>query len=303
MGFAKRPSLWLTLALLSGCGQPWQVMVAPSGTAPSAVPSAVAPLASAPEVDPSTQPSLSVAFGQEEISLRTGESQELAVWLRDGKGAPFRERVTWFSNNVDVAKVDLSTGRVEGLADGFALITAESSRDASWRAIFEVTVATQHAVSLIAVMPATLSIRRGGKHNLGAVVTMHNGERHGNVLWSSSDERIATVDRETGEIHAKREGRVTILATYAVDKRYRGLAEITVEAEEPSPRPSPSPEVFTFAPGATPLPVALPASPSASPEARSTPAPHSPTHRNPRPDPDAARNRRRTDHQRRNRFA
>jgi hypothetical protein len=176
-----------------------------------------------------------------------------------------------------VASVDLVSGRVSAVGVGSAVVTATVNRDPSVRATFDIDVVEHHKVSLITLTPDALELRVGERHTLQAAVTLINGERNGNVVWMSSDASIASVDEQSGEVRAKREGRVTILAAYAPDTRYRGLAELTVGPGLPSPSPSP----ITFGPGASPLPA-----PSVGPVETPTPRPSPTPEPSPSPPPE-----------------
>ena len=103
----------------------------------------------------------------------------------------------------------------------------------------EVAVEEKPSVLLVKIDPATATVALGAKQALHAQVTLADGQINGNVVWSSSDDGIATVNPTTGDLLALREGKVTIVASYAPDSRYKGLAEITVAKTVPmSPTPT-----------------------------------------------------------------
>ena len=80
-------------------------------------------------------------------------------------------------------------------------------------------------VTGVTVTPATATVEAGKTTTLSASVTMSDGSAYGgNIVWTSSDEDIATV--ENGVVTAKTAGTVTITAT-AGDQSAR--VEITVE--------------------------------------------------------------------------
>jgi hypothetical protein len=96
-----------------------------------------------------------------------------------------------------------------------------------------------------------------------AEVRMSDGQINGNVFWSSSDDRIAKVNPTTGEVTALSEGRVTVVAAYALETGVKGLAELTivkdkaqvvsdVEMAPPPELPPPeTPPVFADSSGGT----------------------------------------------------
>jgi photosystem II stability/assembly factor-like uncharacterized protein len=188
--------------------------------------------------------------------------------------------VSWTSNDSRVAAVDLASGRVSAVSVGSAVVTATVNRDPSVRATFDIGVVEHHKVSLITLTPDVFELGVGERQTLTAAVTLSNGERNGNVVWMSSDASIASVDEQSGVVRAKREGRVTILAAYAPDTRYRGLAELTVGPALPSPSPSP----ITFGPGASPLPASS-VGPVETPTPRPSPTPEPTPSPTPAPTP------------------
>jgi hypothetical protein len=107
---------------------------------------------------------------------------------------------------------------------------------------------------------------------LVAEVQMADGQIHGNVQWSSSDDTIATVNPTTGAVKALREGRVTVVAAYALDPKVKGLAVLTIVKDKAATPPPPSEESLEappeLAPSLPPPTVGLP-----TPAPVATPAP------------------------------
>lgn len=187
------------------------------------------------------------------LVLNAGETAELSTFLRRPGGGNVSERVVYISSNERVASVGTTSGQIRAEAVGKAVITASLASDSASRVAIEVSVVEKHAVLLVKVEPGTPMILIGQSLPLKAQVTMADGQVNGNVSWSSSDNTIATVNPTTGEVTGLREGKVSILAAYSADPRYRGLAEVEV-VKEFRATPSPTPDAFTFKPGATPLP-------------------------------------------------
>lgn len=80
----------------------------------------------------------------------------------------------------------------------------------------------------VLVSPGKPVMELGESVKLLAEVRLSDGQINGNVFWSSSDDRIAKVNPTTGEVTALREGRVTVVASYALDTNAKGLAELTI---------------------------------------------------------------------------
>jgi|GEM_PF-3027746 len=123
--------------------------------------------------------------------------------------------VSWSSSNEAVASVD-EEGVVTTIAAGSAIITV-TTNDGNHTANCEITVSP----SLVAVTGVTLntnsaSVTLGDSITLSATITPDNASNT-DVIWSSSDETIATVDTC---------GKVTAIAT--------GTSVITVTTEESS---------------------------------------------------------------------
>jgi hypothetical protein len=105
-----------------------------------------------------------------------------------------------------------------------------------------------------------------------AEVQLADGQINGNVQWSSSDDTIATVNPTTGKVTALREGRVTVVAAYALDPKVKGLAVLTIVADKAATPPPPPDDELAAAPPA-PRPPVLPVQPGiASPVPVPTPA-------------------------------
>jgi hypothetical protein len=93
-----------------------------------------------------------------------------------------------------------------------------------------------------------------------AEVQLADGQINGNVQWSSSDDTIATVNPTTGKVTALREGRVTVVAAYALDPKVKGLAVLTIVADKAATPPPPPDDELAVAPP-PPRPPALPVQP------------------------------------------
>lgn len=93
----------------------------------------------------------------------------------------------------------------------------------------------------IALDKVTASLKEGEKVNLSATVGPENVTSKV-VIWSSSDENIATV-ADDGTVTAVKAGDVTITAKAAYGKNVTATCDIKVsEAEKPQPTPEPEPQ-------------------------------------------------------------
>ena len=105
--------------------------------------------------------------------------------------------VTWSTDYAAVATVDSATGKVTGVAPGFARIRA-SYNDKVYDEI-NVNVNAIAATS-VEVDPSSLDLSVGAKKRLTAVFTPSNATDK--PVWTSENLEVATVDSETGVVTA-----------------------------------------------------------------------------------------------------
>jgi hypothetical protein len=179
------------------------------------------------------------------------------------------EAVVWTSSNDSVASVGANTGTVRAGSVGTAIITGRLANDPASAVGIEVSVVEKHKVLLVKVDPPTPRIALGQNLKLKAQVTMADGQINGNVSWSSSDDTIAVINPTTGEVSGLREGKVTIVAAYSADPRYKGLSEVEV-VKELKATPTPAPSDVVFRPGATPMPASPTPRPTETPATKPT---------------------------------
>lgn len=135
--------------------------------------------------------------------------------------------VSWSSSNTGVATVG-SRGEVRAVAAGKATITVTTT-DGGKKAECVVTVSPAHiAVQSVAITPDALSIEKMQTATLAVTVLPENASNP-SVVWSSSDESVATVSQE-GVISALETGTVVITASSADDGTKK--AECKVEVVE-----------------------------------------------------------------------
>ena len=154
-------------------------------------------------------PVASVVVSPSSATLVVGQTIDLEAQPRDASGQPLDGRtVTWSSNRPEVATVT-STGVVAAMSAGTVTITA-SSEGRSGTANIAVEAPS---VSRVEVTPGTATVNVGGSFRLTATVYDSRGNVIGaQVVWASSDTRIATVDN-TGRVVGVKAGSVIITAT------------------------------------------------------------------------------------------
>ena len=156
------------------------------------------------------------------VTLEPGATQQHAATVSDLHGNPKNADVIWSSSDESVAIVDQS-GLATAIAEGTAIITATAEFVSGSATL---TVEGPHVTS-IAVGPLDVTLQLGGTQQYDATVS----DQHGNpmsvdVVWSSSDETVVTVD-ESGLATAISAGTATITASV---ESVSGTATVIVEA-------------------------------------------------------------------------
>jgi uncharacterized protein YjdB len=105
--------------------------------------------------------------------------------------------VTWSTDYAAVATVDSATGKVTGVAPGFARIRASYSD----KVYDEINVNVNAiAATSVEVDPSSVDLSVGEKKRLTAVFTPSNATDK--PVWTSENLEVATVDSETGVVTA-----------------------------------------------------------------------------------------------------
>lgn len=113
--------------------------------------------------------------------------------------------ITWSTNFATVAKVDSKTGVLTGVSSGFAVIRASYNER-----IFDEINVRVNAVEpqVVEIVPSSLTLSKGMKERLSVKLTPSNAS--GNLIWTSDDMSVATVDSETGVVTAVAKGTANI---------------------------------------------------------------------------------------------
>ena len=144
--------------------------------------------------------------------------QFLAI-VTDVHGNPMTADVVWSSSDESVATVD-QTGLVTAVAGGNATITATADG-----VVGTASLAVEAVVGTVTVRPLEATVDEGETNQFVAIVTdLRGNPMTADVVWSSSDDNVATVD-QTGLARAIANGSVTITATAG---GVRGTASLTV---------------------------------------------------------------------------
>lgn len=131
------------------------------------------------------------------------------------------QTILWSSNNTEIATVD-ENGLVTAIKAGTVTIIATSIKSSIYIQKI-ITVTAPSPESLVVSGPGAAI--RGLYYECKAIVTPSAAIQ--NVVWSSSDEAIATID-ENGVLTLVNEGTVTITATSTILASVTGTLEIIV---------------------------------------------------------------------------
>ena len=117
--------------------------------------------------------------------------------------------LTWSVSDASLATVD-QTGRVTAIMPGDVTVICTTERGISRECLIHLT----YPVTAISLSSEESTVLIGGDLQLTATATTRGGNYINHlVTFTSSDETIATVDRDTGLVHGVSSGEVTITAT------------------------------------------------------------------------------------------
>jgi uncharacterized protein YjdB len=164
-------------------------------------------------------PVTGVTLNKTELTLENGKSETLTAAVTPSEAT--NQKISWSSSNNSVCTVDQS-GKVTAIRNGSANITVATS-DGNFTAECKVNVITP--VTGIMINKTNLTISKGSKETLIATVTPADASQQ-DVVWSSSDENVCTVD-SSGEVEALSVGTAVIYAA-TKDSGYKTACDVTV---------------------------------------------------------------------------
>lgn len=112
----------------------------------------------------------------------------------------------WTTDYAACAMVDSETGLVKGVAPGFATIRASYNDKIYDEINVQVNVIEPTAV---AIEPSALTMDKGTKYRLKPVLTPSNASG-ADMVWTSLDQHVVSVDKETGVVTAVSQGQGTV---------------------------------------------------------------------------------------------
>lgn len=164
-------------------------------------------------------PVSAVTLNETSTALVVGNTKQLTATVAPANADD--STVTWKSGNTNVATVD-QTGKVTAVGIGTTTITATAGGKS---ATCTVTVTAKPVpIEAIALRDAAVSV--GGTIQLEPVFTPADTTQR-DVIWTSSDRTIATVDAN-GRVRGVAEGKVTITVTSTADRSITASCTVTV---------------------------------------------------------------------------
>lgn len=177
-----------------------------------------------------------VTLDKSNITITEGSTSNLVATVEPSDAND--KTVTWSSSNPSVATV--SNGRVQGIKEGTATITASTVNGKTATCTVTVKKATVH-VTGISISPKSYTFYVGDSYTLEYSITPSNADNKG-VTWLTSNSKVVTV--KDGVIKAIKEGTATI-TVMSNDGGKKATSTITVAAKpssSSSTKPSSSPK-------------------------------------------------------------
>ena len=187
----------------------------------------------------------SIQLNKTNLSLEEGECYTLSATVYPSNAN--NKTLIWHSNNTCVATV--CDGTVCAVSVGTATITATSTDGSGKSATCRVTVTDDVLVTSITVSPSCQTMYAGSSYYLHATVFPCDAANK-NVVWSSTNTFIATVNPTSGLVYAKSAGDAMIYATAQDGSGVRGICNISVSSVAVS-SVSICPKQKTLSPGET----------------------------------------------------
>lgn len=150
-------------------------------------------------------PVVSVSIDYNDVTLKIGDTFRLTAEVLPSTATD--KSVTWISSNTNVVTID-ENGLLTAVGSGNAAILCQSN-DSGVTAMCNVSV--YQAVENIELSITSISVRKGTIFWIYGAAKPDNAVNK-TIVWSSSDESIATVD-QTGMVTAVSPGECSIIAT------------------------------------------------------------------------------------------
>lgn len=161
----------------------------------------------------------------QQASINIAVNEKVKIKLETANGI-----ITYASSNADVAKVD-GNGLIEGVSEGNANIIVTATKNGKIAtANVPVKVSPFIATSSLSVDPSSVNLTVGDTYDMEKTVKATPSDASRLFLFESQDDKVASVDIDTGLVTAIGEGTTTIdvIAPYG-----EGSASLLVTVEAP----------------------------------------------------------------------
>ena len=166
----------------------------------------------------------SLSFAQDNISIKKGNKSKLIVLVNPSSLAS--TKFTWKSSDESIATID-NNGIITGLKEGKIVVTVMSANGVYARCIVNIVSDTINAEKII-LNTDKLELGIGETIQIPIIIEPSNATER-DIIWSSSNETIATVD-ENGVVKGLKTGTTTITAK-TKDGKVQATIIITVNSE------------------------------------------------------------------------
>ena len=173
-----------------------------------------------------------LSINAQDFTLNVGEKKTLAC---SATPANNEETITWKSSDESIASVDAETGEVKAIKSGSVNIIAQTDLSGISKSVI-VTVKEEEKpqpilIEELSINAQDFTLNVGEKKTLSCIATPADNEE--SITWKSSDEAIATVDAETGEVKAIKPGSANIMAQTDQSGLSKSVTVTVKEKEKP----------------------------------------------------------------------
>ena len=168
-------------------------------------------------------PITNLALDKTALSMQLNENRTLSATFLPANAT--NKALTWCSDNTNV--VTVNNGTLSAVSTGNAVVTAYTNDGSNLSASCTVKVTTDILVRCITVSDETLSLVVGKSKYITAEVCPTDAKNK-NVIWTSSNPSVATVNPTSGLINAISAGSTLITATAADGSGVSGSCQLTV---------------------------------------------------------------------------
>ena len=158
-----------------------------------------------------------------ELILDVGKDATIKVTIDPSNAT--KKDLEWKSSDESIAIVD-SNGKVTAKKEGTATITVRALDGSETKAICNVNVKAVK-VTKIELNKSEITLKVGKTTTLKTTKIYPNNATNKGITWSSSDEKVAIVDKK-GKVKAIKKGNVTITATANDGNNTKATCQVTI---------------------------------------------------------------------------